>query len=453
MADWNKPTTTSDYLAFVAEMNAKFVDTATQFGVQAAQNYPVGTMRFNRSLNYFDEFDGATFQPKVISLQGGGTGANNAAQARVNLGIGSMGTQNSNAVNITGGSITGVKYSANDINSGILALALGGTGYANSLTAYGTTFICDGSRVILASGQYLSELNASALVIGTVPAARLSGVATLAGPNNFTGANQFTGGVGPGGPLFVSGDSPAIQFYHSPGAGDLKYNRIIGANGGLYFQRVNDAYSVAYNLLVIDSNGYMTGIGVGLTNLNGSNIDRGRVAPQFLGGGTPNAGNFLRGDGNWVDMSSGGTGGGIPAGMIGIFYIDCPPGWTRVPALDGRFPLGSTGYGTFGGSNTHSHPFGANTSNAGGHDHDFSGSGSTPAANTNSPINEGGQGATFNGSNSSFAPYYHSHHIDPMSVSISGRTGGVGDHSHQLNGQTGDSSFLPPYVTVVFCAK
>lgn len=43
---------------------------------------------------------------------------------------------------------------------------------------------------------------------------------------------------------------------------------------------------------------------------------------------------------------------GIPSGMIAMFAVACPSGWTRFTALDGSFPRGAATYGGAGGSTT-----------------------------------------------------------------------------------------------------
>jgi hypothetical protein len=71
----------------------------------------------------------------ALPVASGGTGSNAAAGARTNLGLGTISTQNSNSVTITGGSITGITD---------LAVADGGTGAstaANARTNLGATTV------------------------------------------------------------------------------------------------------------------------------------------------------------------------------------------------------------------------------------------------------------------------------------------------------------------------
>ena len=107
MADWSLPTLSSLYTDFLAEVDARLDDSATMF-LGGPTNQPVGSIRYFRSTNVFQEWDGAAWVDKVLSIAGGGTGATTAAGVRTNLGLGSMAVQNANAVNITGGSLTGI---------------------------------------------------------------------------------------------------------------------------------------------------------------------------------------------------------------------------------------------------------------------------------------------------------------------------------------------------------
>lgn len=102
MADWTLPVNTSSYLnVLVPLLSDKDIDAYTM--AETPTSPPVGAMRYLRATNTFEEWDGALWNVKVVSILSGGTGANTAASARTNLGLGSMATQNNNAVNITGG--------------------------------------------------------------------------------------------------------------------------------------------------------------------------------------------------------------------------------------------------------------------------------------------------------------------------------------------------------------
>jgi len=68
----------------------------------------------------------ATNVDGIVALNNGGTGATTAANARTNLGLGTMATQASNSVSITGGSIAGITD---------LAVADGGTGGSTATQA------------------------------------------------------------------------------------------------------------------------------------------------------------------------------------------------------------------------------------------------------------------------------------------------------------------------------
>jgi hypothetical protein len=135
MADWSKPTTLSNYVTFVDEAKARDVDAIT---LQSAAliGTPVGAIKLVRAPAIkFQEWDGAAFQDRVMSVEGGGTGANNAATARGNLGLGSMATQNANAIAVTGGTIANLTSSGTFSHSGGLVTLAPTAGTALQINA------------------------------------------------------------------------------------------------------------------------------------------------------------------------------------------------------------------------------------------------------------------------------------------------------------------------------
>jgi len=164
VANWNNPLLTSLYVDFLAEVKARDVDVLT---MNPGTNLPVGAKRWNVPTNTFQVWDGAVWNNLVIGAGGGGTGS-------TVLTLGTMAAQNSNAVAITGGTMSGVALNAGDISSGILALARGGTGASLALGAANTFLQSNGAAVVFGvNGSALTSLNASALASGNLPMARM----------------------------------------------------------------------------------------------------------------------------------------------------------------------------------------------------------------------------------------------------------------------------------------
>jgi len=169
MANWNNPALTSLYVDFLAELKARDVDVAIMSFAGGATNIPLNTIRFERTTAVFQEWLGPVlgWQNKIIGPAGGGTGTTSIA-------LGTMASQNSNAVAITGGTISGTALNGSDISSGIVALARGGTGASLALAAAGNFLLSNGAQVIFGvDASALQSLNASQLLFGQIPMARM----------------------------------------------------------------------------------------------------------------------------------------------------------------------------------------------------------------------------------------------------------------------------------------
>lgn len=140
------------------------------------------------------------------------------------------------------------------------------------------------------------------------------------------------------------------------------------------------------------------------------------------------------GNGTWQAAGS----GAIPVGLIALFDVACPSGWTRFLALDDKFPRGGATYGGTGGADTHTHSVdvGATTStSAGGHTHSVDAP-STTSTSTGSHFHgtfNTGAGGTSGGQDTSFVDLAHTH---------SGTTDSAGAHTHDLNQRTVSTTTL-----------
>jgi hypothetical protein len=134
----------------------------------------------------------------------------------------------------------------------------------------------------------------------------------------------------------------------------------------------------------------------------------------------------------------------VPVGAILMFDKACPPGWARYVLLDNNFAMGMDPSvvppKTPGGFSTHHHSISAD----GSHAHSLI-SDATAVAGKGGTSNIGWTDANgalfgFNPGTGSETWYQADRNTTP-----------AGGHNH--GGTTGDSSSLPPYISLVFCQK
>jgi hypothetical protein len=130
-------------------------------------------------------------QAGVAAIASGGTGASTASAARTNLGLGTIATQDSNAVTITGGTISGITD---------ITVADGGTGASDAATArtnlgLGTIATQAASNVAITGGTAIL----STLTSGTVQAPAATALTIKA--DTGSAINFFEGATNKGGIL------------------------------------------------------------------------------------------------------------------------------------------------------------------------------------------------------------------------------------------------------------
>ena len=123
----------------------------------------------------------------ALAVADGGTGATTATLARTNIGLGSIATQNANAVTITGGTISGVSP---------IAVVSGGTGAGDAISArnnlgLGTMATQNASAVGITGGTLdnITLLNASGV---NITSGTISGITDLTVADGGTGASNPT---------------------------------------------------------------------------------------------------------------------------------------------------------------------------------------------------------------------------------------------------------------------
>lgn len=378
----------------------------------------------------------------------------------------------------------------------LIPLSDGGTGNSLVLAPTGNVLISNGSNVVFNNGLAIAQLNASSLSTGTVNDARLSSNVPLKNANNnWTGQNDFQGyavfsnSTGIFSPTIVA-PSPILNFYESDQPTDKHYTRVTVQDGVFFFQGVNDAYNTATTYASFSSAGFVIGPtgagtifadGVGLTNLNASQLATGTVPLPRLGTNAPAPNTFLAGDNTWKTIPS-----VFPSGLIVLNDGPCPPGWTRVN-YDGRFIRVNSVAGGIGGADTHRHNKG--TLSVASHNH----GGSTGPVNVSVSISGttdangahdhsfgfhvggttgGGQGGVNTADAGGSFQTNVTGHNHTFGADVAGTTSGIGNHQHgfsgsgsgsgtgsipaesvALTGQTDDQPNYPPYIDLILCRK
>lgn len=171
------------------------------------------------------------------------------------------------------------------------------------------------------------------------------------------------------------------------------------------------------------------------------------------------------GDGATLSMPS--------SGMIVMFNISCPAGWTRVTALDDKMIRGAAAYGGSGGSDTHVHSTTAHTHSVGtahthagvahvhgiaAHQHDFWDVHAHSGTHLHGGITvQGGNtyesGIAGGASHPDATATSGTNSADTASGTTgTGASGGAGTTT-SVGGNTAVGSTLPAYLAVVFCKK
>jgi hypothetical protein len=227
MANWALPQLSDLKVDVLDMLKQREVDAYTL--AEAPMNPPVGAVRWNRSLNKFQSWNGTAWVDLIISMAGGGTGASDINGFLDNFNLGSMALQDSDNVSISGGSI----YN------------LAGLSTLGNLGVSGNTNI---SGVLTVAGN-------SALA-----------TASFSGATSFNGLATFNAALKTPS-IDVNSNTPLIHFTDADSPADNKLWRTIVNGDQFAIEAIKDDYSVISTGFIMTRSGpYVTDYRFGAGN-------------------------------------------------------------------------------------------------------------------------------------------------------------------------------------------